>query len=501
MYANAGLPIEGIVTVNEIDIICGRGGLSLKHPGNINYRKIVNLNKEIYATCHKTEKLRISKSIVAAARDIKARFLEREDGTVSHSLDEKDEAGNPVAWRDIGDKRAIEKTSQALREGQPKLLKKLADGAVHNHVIGESQMLGIQHPSQSFLPDQQYEGCAPASLAGALAQFGDAQPLQRDFQMFGNQHPTQAFHSGAQPSTTPISLPLVLSQFGDARPPQDGIISFAEIHVPTKKNDCSNKVLHSSIRTAETSDSWGEVDPMPLPFNEPAAQVFSIDDHTQLMKCLSVSGDNDVNSGPRRSSVRFQLDDWKPKSHLSLMSSGISHVSELSNSSALSLDSAMDAAEREAELGNIGEFSFSVSGDMSCGTPHDSADLYSSGQRTANARRSILKRRNHTINLTTNCNADPGLIFTSTLDSKPGGINAGTDISGILDDNRKSDIQYTRSARSSMCSAMTDFSMMFRDTGSRGSMLSIRSADFRELLQEFADSDDDDDESMGITQV
>jgi hypothetical protein len=376
-------------------------------------------------------------------------------------------------------------------------------------------MLGIQHPPQSFPPGQQYESFTPDSLAGALSQFGDAQPLQGDVQMFGNQHPNQSpfqgFLAGAQPITTPSSLPPVLSQFGDAQPPQEGIISFGEIHVPTKKNDPSNmkkcdKLLHSSIRTAETGDSWGEVDPMPLPFNEPATQVFSFDDHTQLMKCLSVfedgSGTFDANSGPRRSSVRFQLDEWKPKCQMSMC--GISHVSELSNSSALSLDSAMDAAEREAELGNIGEFSFSVSGDMSYGTPYDPASPYSSGQRTTNARRSILKRKSHTINLTTHRHADPGLIFTSTLDSKPGGINAGTDISGLLDDNRKSYVQFTRSARSSMCSAMTDFSTMHGDIGGRrslGSMLSIRSADFRELLQEFADDDNDDDDSMGITQV
>jgi hypothetical protein len=125
MFGQDVSPLTGIVEVLENDIICGRGSLPLKHAGNAAYRKIVSLNREIYATCPKTEKLRISKSIVAAVRDINARFIEREDGKVSQSLDEKDEAGNPVTWRDIGDKRAIEKTSQALREGQPKLLKKL----------------------------------------------------------------------------------------------------------------------------------------------------------------------------------------------------------------------------------------------------------------------------------------------------------------------------------------------------------------------------------------
>lgn len=118
---------ERITRINENDIICGRKGVALKHPGNLAYRKIVGLNKELYATCLKNEKLRISKSIVYAMReDLGGRFLEREDGKTSMSLDERDEDGNPVVWRDIGDKKAVEKTSQALREGQPKLLKKLA---------------------------------------------------------------------------------------------------------------------------------------------------------------------------------------------------------------------------------------------------------------------------------------------------------------------------------------------------------------------------------------
>ncbi|KAL7541388.1 hypothetical protein ACHAWF_006919 [Thalassiosira exigua] len=120
------LSIEEITQVNDNDVICGRKGVALKHPGNLAYRNIVGMNKELYATCARNEKLRISKSIVAAMREVGGRFLEREDGGTSTSLDETDKDGNPVVWRDIGDKRAVEKTSQALREGQSKLLKKLA---------------------------------------------------------------------------------------------------------------------------------------------------------------------------------------------------------------------------------------------------------------------------------------------------------------------------------------------------------------------------------------
>ena len=97
----------------DVDVLCGRGGAALRHPGNQTYRRLVNLNKGMYITCLKTEKLKISRSIVAAIREQNGRFLEQD--------------GNKGTWFDIGDKKAVEKTSQALREGQPKLRQKMVD--------------------------------------------------------------------------------------------------------------------------------------------------------------------------------------------------------------------------------------------------------------------------------------------------------------------------------------------------------------------------------------
>jgi hypothetical protein len=105
--------MKDITDPRETDVLCGRGGAALRHPGNQTYRRLVNLNKSLYITCLKTEKLKISRSIVAAIREQQGRFLER---------DAKDQT-----WYDIGDKKAIEKTSQALREGQPKLRQKMID--------------------------------------------------------------------------------------------------------------------------------------------------------------------------------------------------------------------------------------------------------------------------------------------------------------------------------------------------------------------------------------
>lgn len=102
----------------DFDVLCGRGGASLKHPGNLMYRRLVHMNKAYYITSVKTEKLKISRSIVAAVREQSGRFLERD--------------GIKGTWYDIGDKKAIEKTSQALREGQPKLRQHMVEmGAGH----------------------------------------------------------------------------------------------------------------------------------------------------------------------------------------------------------------------------------------------------------------------------------------------------------------------------------------------------------------------------------
>ena len=61
--------MEGITTLSENDIILGRGGINHKHLGNAAFRSLVARNSELYATCQKTEKLTVSKSIVSALRE------------------------------------------------------------------------------------------------------------------------------------------------------------------------------------------------------------------------------------------------------------------------------------------------------------------------------------------------------------------------------------------------------------------------------------------------
>jgi hypothetical protein len=69
---------KNITETYDSDVLCGRGGAALRHPGNLTYRRLVNLNKGLYITCLKTEKLKISRSIVAAIREQRGRFLEKD---------------------------------------------------------------------------------------------------------------------------------------------------------------------------------------------------------------------------------------------------------------------------------------------------------------------------------------------------------------------------------------------------------------------------------------
>jgi len=90
------------------DVLCGRGGLTNHHPGNIFFRRLVRIKQEAYLLASKRDKAGVAREIVELVRTLvpPGRFLK------------KDEKG---MWVDIGDRKAREKTSQALREGAPEL--------------------------------------------------------------------------------------------------------------------------------------------------------------------------------------------------------------------------------------------------------------------------------------------------------------------------------------------------------------------------------------------
>ncbi|KAL9185181.1 hypothetical protein ACHAXT_002958 [Thalassiosira profunda] len=98
------------------DVLCGRGGTINAHPGNEQYRQFVDRKKRVYLTARfKREKRLIAQSIVDEVRHLKppGRFLL------------KDAHGD--VWRDVGDEKARDKTSQALRENALSVRKQMEE--------------------------------------------------------------------------------------------------------------------------------------------------------------------------------------------------------------------------------------------------------------------------------------------------------------------------------------------------------------------------------------
>lgn len=109
-------PVHYIKEVNENDVLCGRGGATNSHAGNRSYRELVKSFKDKYLKAKKKQKPNVAAEVVAKIRslDPPGRFLKKDK-----------ESGWYV---DIGDARAKEKTSQALREGAPLIRKQMFEG-------------------------------------------------------------------------------------------------------------------------------------------------------------------------------------------------------------------------------------------------------------------------------------------------------------------------------------------------------------------------------------
>lgn len=93
---------------HENDILMGRGGKNNQHVGNERLRVIAQERRESYVLSDKQGKFYISRAIVVEIRrlDPPGRFLKRNDRTGE--------------WEDVGDDKAREKVSQALRDaGRP----------------------------------------------------------------------------------------------------------------------------------------------------------------------------------------------------------------------------------------------------------------------------------------------------------------------------------------------------------------------------------------------
>jgi hypothetical protein len=107
--------------------LCGRGGGINRHFGNIIYRRVVEYNKKVYKQVPKRHRMLVSRSIVQAIINSGGRFLqEYKITTTSNNGKQGDDIPHENAstttstttsrWTQIPLRRAVQKTSQALRE-------------------------------------------------------------------------------------------------------------------------------------------------------------------------------------------------------------------------------------------------------------------------------------------------------------------------------------------------------------------------------------------------
>ena len=105
---------NGITKPHPHDVLAGRGNSINMHPGNLYFRSVVKHLKNEYVITPKNEKPVFAKVIFEHIRslDPPGRFLKKD--------------GNE--WVDIGMKKALDKTRQALREDADKVLKEIESG-------------------------------------------------------------------------------------------------------------------------------------------------------------------------------------------------------------------------------------------------------------------------------------------------------------------------------------------------------------------------------------
>lgn len=95
-------PSSIVTTPSDVDVLLGRGGRSNHHIGNSRFRELIRSNRAQYNALPKHEKIKLSRAIVAVVQDLGGRFLEPADDGKYYTV--------------APNKRAVEKTSQCLRE-------------------------------------------------------------------------------------------------------------------------------------------------------------------------------------------------------------------------------------------------------------------------------------------------------------------------------------------------------------------------------------------------
>uniref|UniRef100_A0A7S3KW51 DUF6824 domain-containing protein n=1 Tax=Amphora coffeiformis TaxID=265554 RepID=A0A7S3KW51_9STRA len=207
---------EGVKDPRPHDVLCGRGGSINSHPGNERFRQLVDKRKRVYLTARfKREKRLIASSIVSEIRalDPPGRFLQMEKSS--------------GLWKDIGDEKARDKTSQALRENAPKIRADIEEETLEKRAEMQKEEDVQRH--QAAVAQQQHQHASPSAPPPQMAGYYPPHPGWGPYpppphpSYYGYGHPPPPPH-GAPPPPHPSYYPPPPQQHAPhhAPPPHSG---------------------------------------------------------------------------------------------------------------------------------------------------------------------------------------------------------------------------------------------------------------------------------------
>lgn len=195
--------LEKDIVVQPNDVLCGRGGETNHHPGNIKYRSLVKAYQKLYLLAKRRDKPKIAQCIVVSVRGVNGRFLKRTKNSSS--------TGGST-WIDVGNVKAREKTSQALREGAPNLRENV-NPPVTTSVTNDNT---VPSGRQVLVPDQSESMAAPSTTSTSLpANAPTALEAMMGWRIqagsFNNANPCPPTGNGPTSAVPPVSTSASLS--------------------------------------------------------------------------------------------------------------------------------------------------------------------------------------------------------------------------------------------------------------------------------------------------
>jgi hypothetical protein len=202
-----GYPTRDITIPHPHDVLCGRGGGTNNHVGNTHWRMLVAANKQLYVTLPKRQKMLLSQSIVKAIRSQNppGRFLQKQ--------------AQSDYWCDVGDQRAQEKTSQALREGAPDIRNNLIHSSteistpIHS---GSPSGCGKQVSSHAQFPPASFPPPGQALFDPSLLPPGQGPRLMYPLSQNGGPSSQEVMIQEVKSHGSLVAQPNLVSQSGSS---------------------------------------------------------------------------------------------------------------------------------------------------------------------------------------------------------------------------------------------------------------------------------------------